>query len=130
LFCRKSKLRKPEEVVLGPQYAGSRISREELLDNANNEDEEDSEADPEEEEGVFANPEDVELDVDEDDGDIDSEAAFGESDAEKFKGFTFRGSNKPKVALDKVIKKRPTAADFMSSSEDEDAPVEQGSGRD
>lgn len=72
----------------------------------------------EEDEGLqFADPEDVDVEVDGDDGDIDSDAAFGESDMEKFKGFTFRGSSRSAAA--NGVKKRPTAADFMSGSENE-----------
>lgn len=51
-------------------------------------------------------------------GDIDSDDAFGDSDEEKFKDFTFRGSGKPREKPGN--KKRPTASDFMSESEDED----------
>jgi protein AATF/BFR2 len=111
----KSKLRKPEEVALGPQYAGTRISRNQLLN-----DESDSNAefsDSEEEFSKFADPDDSEIEVDDGDGDIDSDAAFGASDSEKFKGFTFRGSGRPRELNGN--KKRPTAADFMSESEDE-----------
>ncbi|KAG0645865.1 bfr2 [Hyphodiscus hymeniophilus] len=122
----KSKLRKPEQIALGPQYSGSRISREALLvnddedeDDAGEEDDE-SEGDYEDaEEGVFADPDDFDVEVDEDDAEIDSDAAFGESDAEKFKskGFTFRGSGNASELNGK--KKRPTAADFMSDSGEE-----------
>jgi protein AATF/BFR2 len=68
---------------------------------------------------VFADPEDMKLDVDDGDAEIDSDEAFGDSDAEKFekKGFTFRGSGKPKEINGK--KRRPTAADFMSDSDNE-----------
>ena len=123
---RKSKLRKLEEVALGPQYSGSRVSRQELLDDDDDDNGEDQEEGFEEEyedaeEGVFADPEDVELDVGDDDAEIDSDAAFGESDAERFKskGFTFRGSGDPTVINGK--KRRPIAADFMSDSDEESA---------
>lgn len=55
---------------------------------------------------------------DEEDGDIDSDAAFGDSDDEKFKKFTFRGSGKPRETTNGP-KKRATAADFMSSEGEE-----------
>jgi protein AATF/BFR2 len=115
---RKSKLRKSEEVSLGPQYSGSRISREALL---NNDDEEEGEESDEEEDTKFADPEDVDFDMDEDDGEIDSDEVLGESDMEKFKEFTFRGSGKPRDA--NGSKKRPTAADFMPDSDDEGAQL-------
>lgn len=56
------------------------------------------------------------MNVDEEDGDIDSDAAFGDSDLEKFKDFTFRGSSNTANG----VNRRPTAADFMSDSENED----------
>ncbi|TVY57046.1 Protein bfr2 [Lachnellula suecica] len=116
----KSKLRKVEEVALGPKYAGSRISRDQLIEEDDDELHSDADAsDLEEENNKFADPDDLEFDVDDDDGDIDSDAAFGESDSEKFKKFTFRGSGKPPDVGGN--KKRPTASDFMSESEDEDA---------
>jgi protein AATF/BFR2 len=59
--------------------------------------------------------------MDDEDGDIDSDNAFGESDEEKFKSFTFRGSSKPK--LSNGVRKRATAADFMSDSDDEGVPI-------
>ena len=55
------------------------------------------------------------------DEDIDSDAAFCESDAEKFQDFTFRGSSRPTT---NGVKQRPTASDFMSDSEDEDDAVQ------
>jgi protein AATF/BFR2 len=121
---RKSKLRKPEEVSLGPRYSGSRISRDALLDKDDDDKREDEEEESEAEyedtvEDVFADPENIDLEVDDEDAEIDSDAAFGESDDEKFKskGFTFRGSGKVKKLNGK--KRRPTAADFMSDSEEE-----------
>lgn len=64
----------------------------------------------------FADPDAVDIEVDEEDEDIDSEAAFGESETEKFKEFAFRESGKPTVA--NGIKRGLVAADFMSDSED------------
>ncbi|KAH6679796.1 apoptosis-antagonizing transcription factor [Halenospora varia] len=127
----KSKLRKPEEVTLGPQYAGSRISREALIDDDDDIVESDSESSSQHnDEGRFADPEDLDIDVDDEDGDIDSDAAFGDSDLEKFKGFTFRGSRKPRTV--NGIKGRPKAADFMSDSGDDamEAEDETGSEKD
>lgn len=128
----KSKLRKPHEVALGPQYAGARISREEMLDAVNDE-ASDSEEDEEEEgsEGAdFADPDKFDGDFDaervDEEADIDSDEALGESDNEKFKDFTFRGSGKPKTKAAKAIAQRPKAADFMTSSDDGDASDMQG----
>ncbi|KAI9054317.1 hypothetical protein LZ554_001484 [Drepanopeziza brunnea f. sp. 'monogermtubi'] len=122
----KSKLRKLDEVALGPEYSGSRVSREALLNDDNDEDEEGDEqaSDSESENDAnvrFADPEDSVLDMEVDeDGDIDSDNAFGEGeiDNDKFKSFTFRGSGKPREPKG-AKKTRPTASDFMSGSEDE-----------
>ncbi|RDW85702.1 putative transcription factor aatf che-1 protein [Coleophoma crateriformis] len=121
----KSKLRKRDEVALGPQYTGARVSRQALLDEDSEgpefDEDEDSanEADPAA--PTYADPEASDIDIDDDDADIDSDAALGDSDEEKFKEFTFRGSGKPKTANAKST--RPTAADFMSDSDEEKAAV-------
>lgn len=70
-------------------------------------------------EGII-DPDTVDLDAEDLDGEINSDDALGESDDEKFKEFVFRGSGKPKVAVGGGPIKRKTAADFMSGSEDED----------
>jgi protein AATF/BFR2 len=122
ILCRTSKLRKPVEVPLGPQYAGARVSREELMN-----DDEDSEDESAEEEDDIVDPDMVNMDIDDADGEIDSDAALGESDSEKFKDFVFRGSGKPKVPIPKKSPgKRPTASDFMSGSEDEEIDEAEG----
>lgn len=113
----KSKLRKADEVALGPEYSGARVSREALLNDDSNSQHSDSGEESEDDAGIekFADL-DLDVDVDEEDGDIDSDNAFGESDEEKFEKFAFRGSGKPRDG--KGLKKRPTASDFMSESED------------
>ncbi|KAG4032703.1 hypothetical protein MFRU_006g01680 [Monilinia fructicola] len=118
----KSKLRKPEEVALGPQYAGSRVSREQLM---NGDDEDESNSVNESEDGEKF--EGMEFDGEFDDMEVDSDEALGESDEERFKDFVFRGSGKPKRPVDTKkpldvngVKKRPTAADFMSDSGEEE----------
>ena len=63
-------MRKPEEVPLGPEYSGSRISREALLNDDDEVEEEESESDSEAEKDQnihFADPadSDIELNVDE-----------------------------------------------------------------
>lgn len=70
-------------------------------------------------EGII-DPDTVDLDAEDLDGEINSDDALGESDDEKFKEFVFRGSGKPKVVVGGGPSKRKTAADFMSGSEDED----------
>ncbi|KFZ20037.1 hypothetical protein V502_03385 [Pseudogymnoascus sp. VKM F-4520 (FW-2644)] len=117
----KSKLRKPSQVALGPQYAGARISRKDLLNNDEDSDISDDEESTEGQdlEGII-DPDTVDLDAEDLDGEINSDDALGESDDEKFKEFVFRGSGKPKVAVGGGPSKRKTAADFMSGSEDED----------
>lgn len=122
----KSKLRKPAEVVLGPEYVGSRVSREDLLndesDDGSNSDEEHG---AREDEAQFADPDDVDLNVDHEDGDIDSDNALGSSDDERFKGFAFRGSGKPRDGNVSAARKRKTAADFMSDSDRESEPIDE-----
>ncbi|TEY70106.1 hypothetical protein BOTCAL_0111g00240 [Botryotinia calthae] len=120
----KSKLRKPEEVALGPQYAGSRVTREQLM-NGDDEGKSDSVYESVDEEAKF---EGMEFNGEFDDMEVDSDEALAESDEEKFKDFVFRGSGKPKKPVDTKkpsdvngIKKRPTAADFMSDSGEEGA---------
>ncbi|ESZ95619.1 hypothetical protein SBOR_4015 [Sclerotinia borealis F-4128] len=117
----KSKLRKPEEAALGPQYAGSRVTREQLM-NADDEDESNSVYESADE---GAKIEGMEFNGEFDDMEVDSDEALGESDDERFKDFVFRGSGKPKKPTKKPVdingvKKRPTAADFMSDSGEEE----------
>lgn len=119
-------MKKPDEVALGPEYAGSRISRAALEDDESASEifdgDQADEGDSIEEEDVV-DPDTVDLDAEDDDGEIDSDAALGESDAEKFKDFAFRGSSKPRV-VNGVKAKRMSAADFMSDS-DEDAAIDE-----
>jgi protein AATF/BFR2 len=69
----------------------------------------------------FVNPDTIDMDVDEEDGEIDSDDALGESDEEKFKDFAFRGSGNPRdTNPNGFASKRKTAADFMSDSEDQE----------
>lgn len=71
--------------------------------------------------GKYADLEDVDIGMGKEDGDIDSDGALGDSDLERFKDFTFRGSSKPRSL--NGVKTRPTAADFMADSEDEGAAL-------
>ncbi|KAF5985680.1 Che-1-like protein [Fusarium bulbicola] len=110
----KSKLRKQEGLSLGPQYRGSRVSRDALEEESESEDENEDEESGDEQ---FDDPETADLARDEaeaNDSEIESDDALGESDEERFKEFTFRGSSKPK----KPANKRATAADYMSSSDE------------
>ncbi|EAQ84929.1 hypothetical protein CHGG_08943 [Chaetomium globosum CBS 148.51] len=121
----KSKLRQKDAIALGPEYRGSRVSREALEESS----EDDEEGDEEDEE--FDDPETADLEADyiDDDAEISSDNALCESDEEHLKDFVFRGSSKPKAPNGR-IKKRPTAADFMSSSGDEDDEEEDLDGGD
>jgi len=112
-------LRKQEGLSLGHQYRGSRVSRDALEEESESEDEDEDEESGDEE---FDDPETADLARDEaeaNDSEIESDDALGESDEERFKEFTFRGSSKPK----KPVSKRATAADYMSSSDDGGAGV-------
>ncbi|EFY89158.1 rRNA-processing protein bfr2 [Metarhizium acridum] len=127
----KSKLRQKEIVALGPEYRGSRVSRS-ALDNETEDDQnaEESEGDDDDEDD-YDDPDVADLEDDEagsNDSEIDSDNALGESDAERFKDYTFRGSAKP--AKPKGAK-RATAADFMSeddenSESDKDEDMDDG----
>jgi protein AATF/BFR2 len=124
----KSKLRQPE---VGGQYVGSRISRTALFKDDDDQDiPEPDDEDEGDQEGLdpstqFAELEDADLVADDGDEDIDSDAAFGESDVEKFKNFTFQGSSRPAGS---GLRNRPTASDFISDSESqEDAVDHEGS---
>ncbi|POR37277.1 Protein BFR2 [Tolypocladium paradoxum] len=119
----KSKLRDKEGVSLGPQYRGSRVSRSDLEEDSDEAEEEDGDEASESDNGdEYDDPETANLAVDEaqaNDSEIDSDNALAESDAERFDGFSFRGSSKPVKPKGKA-NSRATAADFMSSSDEED----------
>ncbi|ELR07154.1 rRNA-processing protein bfr2 [Pseudogymnoascus destructans] len=96
----KSKLRKPAQVALGPQYAGARISRKDLLNNDEDSDiSGDEESTEEQDLEDIIDPNTVDLDAEDLDGEINSNDALGESDEEKLKEFVFCGSGKPKYAV-------------------------------
>lgn len=102
---------------LGPEYRGSRVSRS-ALDDESDDDEELEESEEDDEEG-FDDPDTADLEADTaeaSDSEIDSDDALGESDAERFKDYSFRGSSKPAKAKGKAS--RAKAADFMSDEED------------
>lgn len=92
--------------------------------NGDDEDESNSVYESADEEAKF---EGMEFNGEFDDMEVDSDEALAESDEEKFKDFVFRGSGKPKKPVDAKkpsdvngVKKRPTAADFMSDSDEEE----------
>lgn len=83
--------------------------------------EEGSEEDEDEDEdGAYDDPETADLVADTaqaSDSEISSDNALGESDAERFEKFVFRGSSKPKQKSSRS--QRATAADFMSESDND-----------
>lgn len=103
----KSKLRKPVEPILGARYGGVAVSRKDLEVQDDGEDEMfPASDDDEDDEDPFAakngTPSDTSeisglsdmedaAEIEEDD-EINSDEALGESDVERFKNFTFRGS--------------------------------------
>ncbi|PNY29487.1 Protein BFR2 [Tolypocladium capitatum] len=119
----RSKLREMEGVSLGPRYKGSRVSRSALEEGDSGEADEEEDEESESDDGdEYDDPETANLAADQaqaNDSEIDSDDALAESDAERFDGFSFRGSSKPVKAMGK-INSRTTAADFMSSSDEED----------
>ncbi|KAK8098290.1 uncharacterized protein PG998_013776 [Apiospora kogelbergensis] len=139
----KSKLRRKQDVKLGPEYRGTRVSRDALEgssdgsgsegyedaleDLLNGEDSEEDESDGED----FVDPDEADLERDQkeqggEDAEIDSDEAFGETDEENFSklGYTFRGSSQPMPVKGKRVA-RPTAADFL---DDEAELSEEGEG--
>lgn len=109
-------MRNRDEVALGPQYEGSRVSRKVLEDDSDGLPESDYEDAQESlEPEQFADPDTMDMVVDWEEGEIDSDEAFGDSDAEKVKDFAFRGVKE----ANGVSRKRKTAADFMTDSEEE-----------
>lgn len=112
-------MRQKEGVSLGPQYRGARVTRQALDQESDDEADEDDGDEGSEDEDEYDDPETANLELDTagaSDSEISSENALGESDDERLKDFTFRGSSKPKKPL--KSKKRATAADYMSSSDE------------
>ncbi|KAL8686756.1 MAG: hypothetical protein Q9218_006890, partial [Villophora microphyllina] len=100
-----SKLRKPNTPTLGPEYSGSRISRDDAFGAFHDDEDDDdpfasAQSDQDSfgkgsEEDDFADPDHIELNLDKtnaQDGEIDSSEAFGSDDSEKYKDYIFRGS--------------------------------------
>ncbi|KAF7542208.1 hypothetical protein G7Z17_g11784 [Cylindrodendrum hubeiense] len=116
----KSQLREKEGVSLGPQYRGARVTRKALDQESDDEEADEDEGDEESgDEDEYDDPEKANLELDTaeaSDSEISSDNALGESDDERLKDFTFRGSSKPKKPL--KSKSRATAADYMSSSDE------------
>ena len=127
---RKSKLGKQDEAALGPQYAGSRISRDALLAEESDDDPFGSGASQQNDsdDSEYVDPADLQLgDQVIDDEDIDSDEAFGEGDEEKFKGFVFRGGGVPRKApADRPFKKTIASGRDLSSEEDLDMGNDNG----
>ncbi|OIW24473.1 TRAUB-domain-containing protein [Coniochaeta ligniaria NRRL 30616] len=123
-----SKLRQKDAPALGTQYRGSRVSRAALQETSDeDEEEEDDEAlDGESGSEEFADPDEADLEADQDDEDaeIESDNALTQSDVDRFKDFTFRGSSKPKTTKERLAS-RPKASDFLTSSEDEGSEDEE-----
>lgn len=104
----------------------SRAALEES-DGGEEEDEASDDDDDDGEEGEsgsehFDDPDEADLEADQDpegeDAEIESDNALGESDAERFKDFVFRGSSQPR-AVNGKRSTRKTAADFFPSSDEE-----------
>ncbi|ROT42516.1 TRAUB-domain-containing protein [Sodiomyces alkalinus F11] len=134
----KSKLRQKDSVSLGPQYRGARVSRQALEDSDESQEgsedfedahealdsgeEDEDEGEDNESEEEYDDPETADLAADQasadEDAEIDSDNALVESDDGDLRDFVFRGSSKPRDGAVKR-KKRPVAADFISSSGEE-----------
>lgn len=121
---RKSKLREQNDLQqdLGIQYAGSKISRDELEEGRDDDDpfgQESEQEDTGNEE--FADPED-DLGGQEvnDDDEIDSDEAFESGDEQKFEGYSFRGSRKTRLEQEEVGFEDKVAEDLEREAEDQD----------
>lgn len=118
---RKSKLRKENDVQqdLGAEYAGSSISRNDLLEADSDDDPFGSqEGQTESDDEHFADPDEdlvasFEVDGDEE---IDSDEAFESGDEEKFQGYTFRGGRAAKQDQEST----EVAEDLEDDEEDEE----------
>lgn len=115
---------------MGPEYRGTRVSRAALEEDSEGEEESDEGESEEEDEGdeEFDDPETADLKADhfDEDDEIDSDNALCDSDEEHLKDFTFPASSKPRVANGRIAK-RPTAADFMSSGDEDNDEQDQTS---
>lgn len=116
-------MRQKEALSLGSQYRGSKVSRAALEQESEVDEEDDDDDEQSTGSDEYADPDLVDIEADEaeaSDSEIESDNAFTESDADRLKDFVFRGSSKPKVNGKILPRKRATAADFMSGSEDEE----------
>ena len=122
-MARKSKLRKPNGVDLGPRYTGASISRDALGA-------EDSDDDPfarqseqgDSESAEYADPdEDLEPEASDVDEEIESDDAFESGDDEKFASFTFRESGRLGVGENQM-----TEADDAEDGDSEGEDIEDG----
>ena len=129
----KSEIRQPERAVLGKEYRGSKVSRDQLMKGGEEDLQSESSDDPfaeqrhsqdqgdndynesdSAEEDDFADPNKVDLSIQHgEDEEIDSDEAFGEGDLETFKDFKFRAS-KPQYS-----KQRNGAVNGNGNIEDE-----------
>ncbi|KHO01654.1 traub [Metarhizium album ARSEF 1941] len=114
----RSRLRHRENVSLGPEYRGSRVSRS-ALDDESEEDREAGEGDGDDDDDKYDDPDVADLEADEaeaNDSEINSDDALGESDVERFRNYAFRGSAKPTKPRGRPG--RAAAADFMSDDDE------------
>lgn len=96
---RKSKIREPNRIDLGPQYTGASVSRDALLEAENDDDPFASHSEQEESgSDEYADP-DEDLDKQQSDADeeIDSDEAFESGDEERFAKFAFKDSGTLRV---------------------------------
>lgn len=118
---RKSKLRKPDGVDLGPRYTGARVSRDALIGEESEDDPFGSHGEQEElESAQYADPdEDLDQQRSEADQEIESDEAFESGDEEKFAKFTFRDSGMSKAVADEGRADDPEDGDSEIEDMDE-----------
>ncbi|KAI0407277.1 apoptosis-antagonizing transcription factor [Xylaria palmicola] len=132
----KSKLRRLEPLALGPQYRGTRVSREALeADDDEGDEDEDEDEDDDDEDGSsnyedalekFDDPDLADLEADQqghEDDEIDSDEVFRASDSESSEDVEANGSSNSIKKSKRA--KRPTAADFMASGDEDEEEEEE-----
>ena len=124
----KSKLRQAQPIALGLTYRGKRVSRDQLNQSSDDEEEEeDEDEEGEDEEEEFDDPDEVDVEGAEEvntDNEIDSDDALGTDDEALFEKFTFRGSSKPKTPKGKPVESEDDDDDDEDDDDEDDEDME------
>lgn len=130
--ARKSKLRKPNGLDLGPRYTGASVSRDALIEEESEDDPFGSHNEQEESESAeYADPdEDLVQQQSDADEEIESDEAFESGDEEKFAKFKFRDSaisraNGQKDGVDDLEDGRSEDEDMDDETNSSESDVEE-----